>query len=118
MLLFVPDYREALPGAHYLRFQRGRRRESNNLNLYGFLTQSASGLEEKQTQKTDSRNWNTLLQRYLIGKDRRTIIILPRDEIFGVGDEFRIRARAQFVKIHALAFSLKCHPEWTDAVER
>jgi len=33
------------------------------------------------------------------------IIILPRDEIFGVSDEFRIRSRAQFVEIHALAFS-------------
>src|SRR5712672_215631 len=54
----------------------------------------------------------------LIGKDRSTIIILPRDEIFGVGDEFRISARAQFVKIHALAFSFKRHPEWTDSVER
>ena len=64
MLLFVPDYREALPGAHYLRFQRGRRRESNNLNLYGFLTQSASGLKEKQTQKTDGGDWNSLFLRY------------------------------------------------------
>jgi len=53
-----------------------------------------------------------------IGDGRRTIIILPRDEIFGVGDKFRIRARAQFVEIHALAFSFNRHAKRTDSIER
>ena len=44
-------------------------------------------------------------------------IVLSRDKIFRVGDEFRISAGAQFVKVHALAFAFDGHPEWTEAIE-
>src|SRR6267154_1048803 len=43
--------------------------------------------------------------------------VLSRDKIFRVSDEFRIRAGAQFIEIHALAFSLDRYSEGADAIQ-
>src|SRR6266849_9411516 len=42
---------------------------------------------------------------------------LPWDKIFRVGDEFRIRASAQLIEVHALAFSFDGHAEGANAIQ-
>src|SRR5882672_424724 len=46
-----------------------------------------------------------------------TTVALARDKIFRVSDEFGVRAGAQFIEIHALAFSLDRYSEGADAIQ-